>query len=48
MRAGKKCLIVARSIVFSGFAITTAPAAEWQTATPQSVGADPTHLMQLG
>jgi CubicO group peptidase (beta-lactamase class C family) len=48
MRAGNTCLMVARFIAFSGFAITTAPAAEWRTATPQSVGADPSHLMQLG
>jgi CubicO group peptidase (beta-lactamase class C family) len=48
MRAGKKCLMAARFMVFAGFAITAAPAAEWQTATPQSVGADPTQLMQLG
>jgi CubicO group peptidase (beta-lactamase class C family) len=40
--------MVARFIALWGIAITAAPAAEWQTATPQSVGADPTHLKQLG
>jgi CubicO group peptidase (beta-lactamase class C family) len=48
MRAGKKCLMVARFIVLSGTAITAVSAAEWQTATPQSVGADPIPLKQLG
>jgi CubicO group peptidase (beta-lactamase class C family) len=48
MRASKKRLRVAGLVGVLGFAITAATAAEWQTATPESVGADPEPLLQLG
>ena len=48
MRAGKNCLMVASFIGLLGFAITAATAADWQTATPESLGADPKPLLQLG
>jgi CubicO group peptidase (beta-lactamase class C family) len=47
MRIAKKYLLVASFFVHAGFAAASDPAKEWETATPQSVGADPRPLKDL-